>query len=160
MPAIMKRHFFPFLLTVCVIFLALLSCNGSGSSYSGERVISTDELPEAAKAFLNTHFADVRVKEVVLQHRASLTEYEVDLKGGTDLHFDRKGACTEVFCTKGSVPESVIPEVILQQITQKRPNPVIIKYEHENRLYEVRLNDGTEFTFNQAMRLINIDYDD
>lgn len=137
------------------ILTILLSCNGS--SFSGEKTVSTSQLPDKAKLFLETHYSGVRIKEVILQHRASLIEYEVDLKGGTELHFDRNGFCTEVYCTKGSVPEAIIPEVILQQVKQRNPDPVIIKYEHEDRLYEVRLIDGTEFTFNRSMRLINID---
>lgn len=151
----MKRHFFTQSILATFILTIMLSCNGG--SFSGEKPISTAQLPDKAKAFLETYYSGVRIKEVILQHRASLTEYEVDLKGGTDLHFDRNGNCTEVNCTKGSVPEAIIPEAILLQVKQRYPNPVIIKYEHEDRLYEVRLEDNTELTFNRAMRLINID---
>lgn len=110
-----------------------------------------------AQNFLSRNFEGIAVKEVVCEHRASLSQYEVALKGGIDLQFDRNGICTEVRCKKSAVPDAVMPDEIVRQIKQQFPDKFVMKYEHDSRIYDIDLNDGTELTFNRALRLIDVD---
>ena len=150
---VMKRFFICVASALCL----LTSCN-TVVNHDQETPISFDQLPTAAQQFINQHYEGVKVKEIIREQHASLMQYEVDLKGGIDLQFDRHGYCTEVNCKNGdTVPDDVIPESILSQIRQRFPARSIVKFEHDSRLYDIDLDDGTELSFNNAMRLIDID---
>ena len=125
-----------------------------------DKVIALPALPQPAQEFIQKNYKDVKIKEITIEKRASLMQYNVDLKGGIDLQFDRNGICTEVECKKpgSTVPDEVVPSPILQQVRTLYPDKGIVKYEHNQRLYEIDLSDGTEMTFNRAMRLIDIDH--
>lgn len=125
-----------------------------------DKSVPLTALPAPAQEFIKKHYSDVKIKDITIEKRASLMQYNVDLKGGIDLQFDRNGVCTEIECKKpGSVvPDEVIPANILQQVRQLYPDKDIVKYEHNRRLFEIDLADGTELTFNRAMRLIDIDH--
>ena len=153
----MKRlhHFVPLL-----VALVLLAGCFNTSHDRQDRPITLSALPTAAQEFLARHYADVKIKEITIEKRARLMQYNVDLKGGIDVQFDRNGVCTEIECKKPGhvVPDEVIPAPILQQVRSLYPDAPIVKYEHNQRLYEIDLADGTELTFNRAMRLIDIDH--
>lgn len=134
----------------------LLGCE-VGSSRGSDRIISQEQLPYMAQNFLQRHFDGVEVKEVVCEQRASLSQYEVALKGGVDLQFDRNGVCTEVRCKKSAVPDAVMPDEIVRQIHEQFPEHFVMKYEHDSRIYDIELDDNTEVTFNRALRLIDVD---
>ena len=122
-----------------------------------ERPITFGELPENAKIFVLTYFKDSGIKEVCIERRASLTQYEVTLKDGIELQFDRTGACTEVSNKKGKVPDTVIPPKILQVAQNYFPKNYIQKIEHNGRMHEIEFDNGTILTFNNSLRLVDVD---
>ena len=125
-----------------------------------DKAVTFTALPVSAQEFLQKHYPDVKIKDITIEKRASLMQYNVDLKGGIDIQFDRNGVCTEIECKKpGSVvPDEIIPPGVLSQIRSLYPDKGIVKYEHNQRLFEIDLADGTELTFNRSMRLIDIDH--
>lgn len=143
-------------LTLLLLSLFLVGC-GNPPTHESEKVITVEQLPYMAQNFLQRHFEGVTVKEVVCERRASLSQYEVALKGGIDLQFDRNGTCTEIRCKKGAVPDAVMPDEIVRQIGEQFPGHFVIKFEHDSRIYDIELDDNTELTFNRAMRLIDVD---
>ena len=142
------------------LLLCLLASCVNTTHDRQNKVIPLDALPAPAQEFIKKHYNDVKIKEITIEKRASLMQYNVDLKGGIDIQFDRNGVCTEIECKKpgSTVPNEVIPPNILQQIRSLFPDKGIVKYEHNQRLFEIDLADGTELTFNRAMRLIDIDH--
>lgn len=125
--------------------------------YAEEQPITFGELPKNAKIFVLTYFKDVPFKEVYIERRASLTQYEVILQGGIELQFDRTGLCTEVSSKNGEVPDIVIPKRILTIIRKQYPDSYIRKYENNGRMYEIELDNGAVLTFSITMRLIDVD---
>ena len=113
--------------------------------HAEKQVITFGELPKNAKIFVLTYFKDMKFREVCIERRASLTQYEVKLEGGIDLQFDRMGLCTEVTCKNGEVPDIVIP------------NNYIRKYEDNGRMYEIVLDDDIRLTFSRTLRLVDIE---
>lgn len=149
----MKKNLISLIAALCL----LTSCN-TVANREQETPIPFDQLPSSAQKFINTYYGDAAIKDIIREQRASLLQYEVDMKGGIGLQFDRHGNCTEVNHKNGGiVPDEVIPEDILRQVRQRFPSRSIIKYEHDSRLYDIDLDDGTELSFNQAQRLIDID---
>lgn len=122
-----------------------------------EQPITFNDLPAPAKMFIQTYFKDLNIQKVYIERRASLTQYEVDLDGGVDLQFDRTGACTEVNCKRSAVPDNVVPKKLLATIKEHFAKNYIQKYEHNGRMYEITLDNGTVLTFSNTGRLIDID---
>ena len=122
-----------------------------------EQAISFDELPKAAKVFITTYFKDVKIQGIYRERRASLTQYEIDMAHGIDLQFDRTGVCTEVNCKKTVVPNEIIPLKIREQLAKDFKGYKVIGYENNGRLYELKLDNGWDLTFNRSARLIDVD---
>lgn len=135
----------------------LIALLGFATLHAEEQPITFGELPQNAKIFVLTYFKDIPFKEVYIERRASLTQYEVKLKGGIDLQFDRTGLCTEVTCEKGAVPDDVMPKKIVATTKKYFPQNYISKYENNGRMYEIELDNGTVLTFSKTLRLVDID---
>ena len=119
--------------------------------------ITFGELPKNAKIFVLTYFKDVPFKEVVIERRASLAQYEVKLENGLKLQFDRMGFCTEIEAKRGSVPAEVMPKKIVATVAKHFPDCLVKKYENNGRMYEVILDTGVVLTFNTTLRLVDVD---
>ena len=139
---------------IATLLVALLAIT---SLHAEEQPITFGELPKNAKIFVLTYFKDIKFKEVYIERRASLTQYEVKLEGGIDLQFDRMGLCTEITCKNGEIPDIVIPKRILTTIQKNFPDSYIRKYENNGRMYEIVLDDGTQLTFSRTLRLVDIE---
>lgn len=139
---------------IAILLAALL---GFVALRAEEQPITFGELPKNAKIFVLTYFKDIKFKEVCIERRASLTQYEVKLEGGIDLQFDRMGLCTEITCKNGEVPDIVIPKRILSTIQKHFPDCYIRKYENNGRIYEIVLDDGTRLSFSRTLRLVDIE---
>lgn len=119
--------------------------------------ISFDQLPEKARNIITKAFPDTKIKKVEMERRASLMQYEVKLSGGIKMQFSKDGAFTECECTKGSVPDILIPSRIRAFIAKEFPGKEIRRFEHDSKLYEILLDNGYELSFNGAYRFIDID---
>lgn len=127
-------------------------------SFGTKRVIPFEQLPPAVQTFVNTHYAGIKVQEVTLERRGSLTQYELNLKGGHALQFSRKGHLTEASCKKGPVPDGVVPAAILQQVRKRYPGQQVSVVNHDYRLWEIDLApSGIELTFTPSFRLVDIE---
>ena len=124
---------------------------------ANDHQITFGELPKNAKVFVLTYFKDVPLKEVTIERRASLAQYEVKLDNGLKLQFDRMGLCTEIDAKRGFVPDEVMPKKIVSTVTKYFPDCHVKKYENNGRMYEVKLDDGTVLTFNTTLRLVDVD---
>lgn len=139
------------------IAIFLVALFGFVALHAEKLPITFGELPKNAKIFVFTYFKDVPFKEVYIERRASLTQYEIRLSGGIDIQFDRTGLCTEITCKNGEVPDIVVPKRILDTIDEHFPDNYICKYENNGRIYEVKLNNGCVLTFSRSQRLLDID---
>ena len=139
---------------IAIILIASIACI---ALHAEERHITFGELPKESKVFILTHFKDSTISEMHVERSASLTQYEVELTCGLKLQFDRTGACTEISYKKGEVPDAVIPQKILNVVMANFPKSRIQKFEHNDRMYEVDLDNGITLTFNSSFRVIDID---
>jgi len=58
---------------------------------------------------------------------------------------------------KSKLPDSVIPDLILQYVIKNYPDNYIIKWELEYKRQEVKLNNGLELVFNMDGSFLWID---
>lgn len=127
------------------------------SVYAEDVEIQFEQLPEKAQKAVLKAFPDTRIKKVEMERRASLMQYEVKLAGGIKMQFSKEGNFTECECTKGSVPPVLIPKKIRTYVGKEFPGREIRRIEHDNKLFEVTLDNKYELSFNSAYRLIDID---
>ena len=119
--------------------------------------ITFGELPKNAKIFVFTYFKDIPFERVYIERRASLTQYEVWLKGGIELQFDRVGMCTEIDSRYSAIPDEVLPKKIVQTVKKHFPHNFISKYENNGRMYDIKLDNGVSLTFSRSLRLVDIE---
>lgn len=119
--------------------------------------IKPEQLPEKAQNIIAKAFPEGKIKKANIEKRASLMQYEVKISGGVKLQFSKDGSLTECECTKGTVPDMLIPSKIRSFIAKEFPKNSVVRIEHDSKIYEIDLDDGTELSFNSAYRLIDID---
>ncbi len=119
--------------------------------------ITFDKLPEKAQKVVLKAFPDKKIKKVEIERRASLTQYELKLSDGIKMQFAKDGTFTECECTKGAVPDMLIPSKIRSFVAKEFPGRIVTRIEHDSKLYEISLDNGVELCFNSSFRLIDID---
>ena len=140
-----------FLLMAMVMTMSLTM-----SADDDDRVITFDQLPQAAQTFLKTHFAT----RVPLLVTADWDDYTIRYESGEKIEFNRSGDWKDIECYNSKVPNEAVPAQISSYITQNYPGKSIIKLERHRSVYEVKLNNGMEVEFNRNFQVIGMDYDD
>lgn len=120
--------------------------------------IKPEQLPEKAMKVIKEAYPDAKIKEAVIERRASLMQYEVKLSGGVKMQFRKDGSFTECVCTEGTVPAVLIPQKIRVFLSKEFPQREVVRIEHDSKLFELTLDNGDELCFNSSYRLIDIDH--
>ena len=137
--------------------LSLIAFCGTASA-GDSRVITTDKLPAEAKKFIKTHFEKDKILVVTEENVLMFKEYEVNFENGTEVTFDNSGKWKEVECRAGEVKPSIVPAKIASFVKERFPDRQIKEIDRDSREYEIKLNGGTELTFDLNFNLV--DYDD
>lgn len=141
-----------------VIIATLLLVAGLGPVQADDHPIAVTELPAAARQFLNTHFADMKVAYATVDGHLFDKDYEVAFTNGGKAEFDRNGEWTEVEVRTGSIPAGVIPQQIRQYLSKNYPDAQVRQIERDRHGYELKLGNGLELEFNKDFALTKIDY--
>ncbi|MDO4771380.1 PepSY-like domain-containing protein [Porphyromonas sp.] len=104
-------------------------------------------LPNAAKDFLKTHFAGVKIVSVEVDYDDGAMSYEVRLANGADIDFNSSGQWKEVETRTFAVPSAIIPAKIRQHIAATFPNTFVVKISRNRKHYEVDLSNGLELKY-------------
>lgn len=108
-------------------------------------------LPQAAQVTLKSKFkADVSVIKID-KTMGRVDEYEVTLKNGTEVTFDRDGNIKSVEVgASESVPAKIIPEGIIKYVKDNHKGTRIVGFEVNRGGYEIDLSDGIDLKFDKA----------
>ena len=126
------------------------------SADDDDRVITFDQLPQAAQAFHKANFA----AKAPLLVTADWDDFTIRYESGEKIEFDRNGEWKEIECYNTKVPTGAIPEQINSYLTQNYPGKSVVKIERHRSIFEVKLNNGLEVEFNRNFQFIGVDYDD
>ena len=140
-----------FLLMAMVMTMSLTM-----SADDDDRVITYDQLPQAAQTFLKANFAT----KVPLLVTADWDDFTIRYESGEKIEFDKNGNWKDIECYSSKVPADVVPAQISSYISQNYPGKSVIKIERHRSVYEVKLNNGMEIEFNRNFQVIDMDYDD
>lgn len=123
-----------------------------------------DELPQESTDFINEHFSSERVEEVDVDdswYNLSDSEtYEVRLANGIELDFNSEGEITEIESDDGqSIPMSVLPDYIRDEVETKHPNANIINWEKDDKTHEIELDNDEEVEIKRDEKMKDKDKD-
>ncbi len=148
----MKRMIRVLMIAIC----CMMSCNMAANAGNG-KPISVNALPAKAQTLLNNHFNGQKVMLATIESGVVSRSYDVVLKNGTKLEFDKRGNLTEIDCKQGIVPDQLIPQAITNYLKENYEGQSVRKIEINRKKYEVELTNGLDLTFNKHFQLIDIE---
>ena len=122
-----------------------------------DKPINVKELPAKAQTLLSKHFKGQKVMLATIESGVLSRSYDVVLRNGTKLEFDRKGNLTEIDSKQGIVPSQLIPQPIKNYLKENYKGATVRKFELNTKEYEVELMNGLDLTFNKHFQLIDIE---
>ena len=140
------------MIAVCCIISCSIMANAGD-----DKPIAVSALPIKAQALLNNHFSSQKVMLATAESEVVSKSYDVVLRNGTKLEFDKKGNLTEIDCKQGIVPIRLIPQPIRAYLRNNYPHQPVKKLEIKKKEYEVELANGLDLTFNKHFQLTDID---
>ena len=148
----MKRMIRVLMTVIC----CMMSCNMAANAGNG-KPISVDALPAKAQTLITEHFNGQKVMLATIESGVVSRSYDVVLKNGTKLEFDKRGNLTEIDCKQGIVPDQLIPQAINNYLKENYEGQSVRKIEINRKEYEVELTNGLDLTFNKHFQLIDIE---
>lgn len=121
-----------------------------------ETTLTDSKIPEEINKFVSTHFPDHEILQVTKEKDDFITSYKVILEGNISLEFDRKKNITEID-SDTRLPDSVIPEKILQYVNTHYPDNFITDWELEDKHQQVGLDNDLDLEFSMEGEFIRID---
>lgn len=139
------------ILLVCVFAVSTVAMADN------DKPIQIGQLPTAAQTFITKHFKGNKVALAKQETELFDKSYDVIFTNGEKIEFDRSGEWTEVSCKINGVPAAIIPQAIKTYVESNYPDARIMKIERDRHEYEVKLSNRWEITFDNQMRVIDID---
>ena len=135
-------------------FLAALLCVlMSNVAQADDRPIPVEQLPVAAKTFVQTNFQG---KKIIYAEK-DWNSYECRLDDGTKIEFNRKGNWKKVDCHMTAVPAAIVPQAIQQYVTTNFAGCIITKIDKERYGYDIELSNDIDLKFNYQGVIIGMD---
>ena len=123
-----------------------------------DKSITREELPQRAQMFLTRHFefADVLYAKAE-RGMGVVTSYDVVLEGNVKVEFNRSGDWTSVDCERGQVPDSVLPQSILDYVKNRFSKAYVVEIERDRMGYEVKLSNDLDLDFDKNGQFLRVD---
>ena len=141
---------------VMIAIFCMMSFNIVANA-GNDKPVNVNELPAKAQTLLSKHFKGQKVMLATIESGVVSRSYDVVLRNGTKLEFDKKGNLTEIDCKQGIVPSQLIPQPIKNYLKENYRGEAVRKIELNKKEYEVELTNGIDLTFNKHFQLIDID---
>ena len=145
----MKTRSIFLLLTGIFAISVLTSCEK-------ETVLPASDVPAEIKTYIETHFPDNGILQVIKDKDGFTKTYDVVLEDGFSLEFNREMDIIEI---DGSsrLPESVIPVKILDYVNQNYSGNYITDWEIDGKNQQVGLENDLDLEFNMSGEFLRID---
>lgn len=140
------------LLRVAFLFsllVAMISCDQ-------DKVLPSSEYPSEITSYIAMHFPNNRILQILKDNDGLTKEYEVLLSENINLKFNGKKEAIEIDGTT-KLPNSVIPEKILQYVTSHYPDNYITDWELDKRVQQIKLDNNLELEFNKEGDFLKLD---
>ena len=134
-------------LNILNVLAGLFACLLTLTACDDERTIGYDELPSAARTFIERYFPARTVHHVQREKDDGRRKYECTLDDGTQLEFDASGEWTEVDCKFSALPEGILPGRVAEHLAEFYPQAVAYKVERQLGGYEVSVSGSLELIY-------------
>lgn len=141
---IMKKTYFIILSSLLVLFcsVSVVSCSNDDENEI-ETVITLNDLPSAARTFLDKYFNGYSVLKIQKDVEDNMTIYEVELEEGYEIVFNTQGEWTQVDAPYGkTIPTGFIPEQVMATLNERFPGYGINEINSTGEGYKVELSDN------------------
>jgi hypothetical protein len=144
-----KISFIKTSLIATAIAFSLTSCDK-------EEVIPSSDVPSEVTSYISTHFPNNSIVQVIKDKDGLTKTYDVLLSESISLEFNRKNEIIDIDGVN-QLPNSVIPEKILQYVITNYPVNFITDWELDDKNQQVELNNGLDLEFNMKGDFLRID---
>ena len=144
------RKLFLFLIVTILAIMPIMADN--------DKMITREELPEKAQMFLTKHFDGVEVLYAKAERDMGIvTSYDVVLDGNVKVEFNRSGEWTNVDCEHSQVPNSVLPQGVLDYVSTKFAKAYVVEIERGLMGYDVKLSNDLDLDFDKNGKFLRVD---
>ena len=127
------------------------------SAKADDKPIDYEQLPAAAKAFIQSDFSSLSISFITRDADLLDTTYDVHFTNGLKLEFNSKGEWKEISNATALIDTKYIPKEILASIASRWPDAGIKKIERYRQGYEIELTNRLELKYDKHFRLVEID---
>lgn len=121
-----------------------------------ERVILAADAPTAIQDFVDTHFATHTIEYIERDRDEVVVRYEVYLSDGVLLEFNKDHEIREIY-SDTRLPDSVIPDAILNHVDANFPDRDITDWELYRNRQEIQLDNSLEVHYDLDGGFIRVD---
>ncbi len=143
------------ILAVLTIFT---SCDSNDDDYVKDIILTDSEIPSEIKAYISTYFPENTIIRAEKDNDFNDITYDIYLSGSFNLEFDFEFNIIEIDGVT-ELPNSVIPQPILDYVSQNYPNNFITDWELEYNHQQIELNNDIELEFELNGNFIRVDND-
>ena len=126
------------------------------TSYDKKEVIPSTDLPSEITSYISTHFPNNSIVQVIKDRDGLTKTYDILLSESISLEFNRKKEIIDIDGV-AQLPNSVIPEKILQYVTTNYPTNFITDWELDDKNQQVQLDNGLDLEFKMNGDFLRID---
>lgn len=148
-----KNHYTIIIMKQMKFFLMALMCLASLSIMADDTPIPVEQLPEAAKTFVQSNFKDQKI----MYAEKDWNSFECRLADGTKIEFTKKGAWKKIDRKSAAIPAGIVPDAILQYVKGNFPDCIVTKIDKERYGYDIELSNDIDLKFNFQGALIGMD---
>ena len=127
------------------------------SAKADDKPIDYEQLPAAAKAFIQSDFSSLSISFITRDAGILDTTYDVHFTNGLKLEFNSKGEWKEISNATSLIDTKYITKEILASIASRWPDAGIKKIERYRQGYEIELTNRLELKYDKHFRLVEID---
>lgn len=142
-----------------IVFSALaLMMASTATVFAGDN-ISESELPQRARSFIATCFAQDPVSSIEKDYNDLRgTEYEVELASGFEVDFNSNGTWRKISAAPGqAIASNFMPKKIAQYLDKNYPDVHVTKMLKNHKGYEVELSNDHDLHFDKDENFVKID---
>ena len=121
-----------------------------------EKVIASTDLPSEITSYISTHFPNNSIVQAIKDRDGLTKTYDILLSESISLEFNRKKEIIDIDGV-AQLPNSVIPEKILQYVTTNYPTNFITDWELDDKNQQVQLDNGLDLEFKMNGDFLRID---
>ncbi|MFD2551415.1 PepSY-like domain-containing protein [Bizionia sediminis] len=148
-------------LVLFALVATVMSCSNDDnatSNYNAE-MLSDAQIPNAIKTYVTTHFPSNTINSALKETVNNTVSYALSLTDNVNLKFNSGYAVTQIV-SRQPLPNTVIPQAILDYVATNYPNNTITDWELDDDHQEVELDNNLELEFTLDGAFIGIDTDD